>query len=158
MFEVLEHVEQPMAMIKGATGLLEPGGILYLTTPNYNSLERLCLGSKWHVFRPEHITYFSTHGLTCLVRKLEPRLQLVSVESNNISPRLVERAIELINGPFHMPRLESRQSIVRNCDSLFDFRSLYEASELSRKCKRAINQVLSALGMGSTAIITAIKS
>ena len=34
MFEVLEHVEQLIAIIKRAKDLLEPGGILYLTTPN----------------------------------------------------------------------------------------------------------------------------
>jgi len=158
MFEVLEHVDHPMSMIRRATDLLEPGGILYLTTPNYSSLDRLCLGSNWHVFHPEHITYFSTHGMASLMRKLELRLQLVSVESNNISPQLVERCFGLINGLIQGRKLEKRQSNFRDSDSNFDLRSLSEGTELSRQCKRAINQLLSALGMGSTTIITAKKS
>ena len=158
MFEVLEHVDRPITMIQRATDLLEPGGILYLTTPNYNSLDRLCLGSKWHVFHPEHITYFSTHGLAFLIRKLEPRLQLVSVESNNISPQFVERTIELIKGLFQGRMNEKSKSYVRESESAFDLRSLSEGTELSRQGKRVINQILSALGMGSTTIITAKKS
>ena len=158
MFEVLEHVDRPITMIQRATDLLEPEGILYLTTPNYNSLDRLCLGYKWHVFHPEHITYFSTHGLSYTLRKLEPRLQLVSVESHNISPQLVERTIELIKGLFQGRMNGKSKSYVRESESAFDLRSLSEGTELSRQGKRVINQILSVLGMGSTTIITAKKS
>lgn len=157
MFEVLEHVDHPMSMIKRVTDLLEPGGILYLTTPNYNSLDRLALGQDWHVFHPEHITYFSTHGLAFLMRKLEPRLQLVSVESNNISPQLLKPSLDLIKGLFEGRKLENRQSSGLASDSTLDLRTLSEGSILSRQGKRVINKVLSALGMGSTTIITARK-
>ena len=158
MFEVLEHVDQPMSMIKRVTDLLEPGGILYLTTPNYNSLDRLGLGPNWHVFHPEHITYFSTHGLALLVRKLEPRLQLVSVESNNISPQLLKSSLDLIKGLFEGHKLEKRQSNGRDSELSLDLRSLSEGTILSRQVKRVVNKVLSVLGMGSTTIITAKKT
>lgn len=68
MFEVLEHVDQPMAMNKRATDLLEPGGILYLATPSYNSFDRFLLGAQYDIFHPDHITYFSTRGLARLIR------------------------------------------------------------------------------------------
>ena len=90
MFEVLEHVDNPILMIQRATDLLSPGGVIYLTTPNYFSIDRLILGSKWNVFHPEHVVYFSTKGLVRLVAQHEPRLQLMSVESNNISPQLFD--------------------------------------------------------------------
>ena len=157
MFEVLEHVDHPMSMIKRVTDLLEPGGILYLNTPNYNSLDRLVLGPNWHVFHPEHITYFSTHGLALLMRKLEPRLQLVSVESNNISPQLLKSSLDLIKGLFEGRKLEKCQSNRRDSDSTLDLRSLSEGTRLTRQGKRVINKVLSVLGMGSTTIITARK-
>ncbi|MCX5937599.1 MAG: hypothetical protein NTW02_05195, partial [Cyanobium sp. LacPavin_0920_WC12_MAG_62_9] len=134
-----------------------PGGILYLTTPNYNSLDRLVLGQNWSVFHPEHITYFSTHGLALLMRKLEPRLQLVSVESNNISPQLLKPSLDLIKGLVEGRNLEKLQSHGRDSDSTLDLRSLSERTSLSRQGKRAINKVLSALGIGSTTIIMARK-
>jgi 2-polyprenyl-3-methyl-5-hydroxy-6-metoxy-1,4-benzoquinol methylase len=157
MFEVLEHVDKPAAMIKRATDLLEPGGLLYLTTPNFNSLDRLGLGSRWHVFHPEHITYFSTRGLTQLIRSQEPRLQLVSVESNNVSPQLVGRAFELINGLFESRELKNRELNGQIRRSTLDLRSLSEGTRFTRAAKRVINQALSLLGMGATTIITAKK-
>jgi len=157
MFEVLEHVDRPISMIKRVTDLLQSGGILYLTTPNYNSLCRLALGRNWHVFHPELITYFTTHGLALLVRKLEPRLRLVSVESNNISSQLLKPSLDLIRGLFEGRKLEKHQPHGRDSDSSFDLRSLSESSRLSRQGKRVINKVLSALGMGETTIIMARK-
>ena len=43
MFEVLEHVDNPLSFIKRAADLLAPNGLLYLTTPNYSSLDRFFL-------------------------------------------------------------------------------------------------------------------
>lgn len=157
MFEVLEHVDHPVAMIKRAADLLEPGGILYITTPNYNSLDRLVLGALWHVFHPEHITYFSTRGLARLVRSCEPRLQLVSVKSNNLSTQLVERVLHLIKAMFQGFMFQARQSTERESAPTLDLRSFSEGSRLSRQGKRVINQLFSALGMGSTTIIAARK-
>ena len=85
-------------------------------------------------------------------------MQLVSVESNNISPQLVERTIELIKGLFQVRMNGKSKSYAREFESAFDLRSLSEGTELSRQGKRVINQILSALGMGSTTIITAKKS
>ncbi len=157
MFEVLEHVDQPMAMINRATDLLEPGGILYLTTPNYNSLDRLVLGAQWEVFHPEHITYFSTRGLVHLIQRLEPRLQVVSFESNNVSPQLISRAIDLLKCLRLGRKTNVSQLAIGETDSHLDLRALSESSRYSRVLKNAINQVLSAFGLGSTTIITAKK-
>lgn len=157
MFEVLEHVDQPMVMIKRVTDLLELGGILYLTTPNYNSLDRLVLGEQWDVFHPEHITYFSTRGLVRLIQRLEPRLQIVSVESNNVSPQLVGRALSLLNELCLVRMTEGRQLTSRETDTSFDMRHFSEASRYSRGFKQVINKVLSVFGLGSTTIVTAKK-
>jgi len=157
MFEVLEHVDRPAAMINRATDLLEPGGLLYLTTPNYNSFDRLGLGSRWHVFHPEHVTYFTTRGLTQLIRSREPRLQLVSVESNNISPQSVGLVFEFANGLFGCRENKDRQMHGQISRSTLDLRSLSEGTRLTRAAKRVINQILTLLGMGSTTIITAKK-
>lgn len=157
MFEVLEHVDQPVAMINRATDLLEPGGVLYLTTPNYNSLDRLGLGSRWDVFHPEHITYFSTRGLAQLIRRRDSRLRLVSVESNNVSSQLIGRVFELMNGLLGHSRLKDCHLNSEVSCSPLDLRSLSEGTRLTRAAKRCINQALSALGMGSTTIITAKK-
>ena len=158
MFEVLEHVDQPMAMIKRATDLLEPGGILYLTTPNYNSFDRFLLGAQWDIFHPEHITYFSTRGLARLIRLLEPRLRLVSVKSNNISPQLVCGVIDFLKNLHLGHKKEILELSIAESGLPIDLRKLSESSRYSRMLKKTINQALSALGMGATTIITAKKA
>lgn len=157
MFEVIEHVEDPVAMIQRATDLLAPGGILYLTTPNYFSLDRLFLGSKWNVFHPEHIIYFSTNGLVNLIRQCEPRLQLLSVESKNISPQLFDLLRSFLSLSFLTRRDTMSTSIVSERVSVVDIRTISEGSPFFRGLKRIINLVLTTLGMGSTTILTARK-
>ncbi|MEO0531870.1 MAG: methyltransferase domain-containing protein [Planctomycetota bacterium] len=61
--EVIEHLENPRAMMRQLFGLLKPGGKLVLTTPNqesYRSLLSLVLSGHYAAFRgasyPAHIT------------------------------------------------------------------------------------------------------
>ena len=157
MFEVIEHVDQPVLMIQRVTDLLAPGGILYLTTPNYFSLDRLLLGSKWNVFHPEHILYFSTKGLVRLVAQYEPRLQLMSVESRNISPQLFGFLSHFSVLPFFKRRDNHFSGHAGEQVSAVDIRMISESSSFSRILKRIINFVLTFLGIGSTTILIARK-
>ncbi|WP_413328283.1 class I SAM-dependent methyltransferase [Synechococcus sp. MIT S9508] len=157
MFEVIEHVENPVAMIQRATDLLAPGGVLYLTTPNYDSLDRLCLGEKWNVFHPEHIIYFSTRGLARLVRQHEPRLRLIAVESNNISPQLFGFVRSLFRLPYLGKRNLKSSGYIDDHVVAPDLRTISEGTSLLRSLKRLINLTLTIMGMGSTTILIAHK-
>src|SRR6185436_15667294 len=42
--EVLEHINNPREEIAKFRELLRPGGAVYLTTPNFNSVSKLMLG------------------------------------------------------------------------------------------------------------------
>lgn len=66
MIELLEHVPEPGRFLARAGQLLAPGGILYLTTPNFGSLSRRVLGGDWPVIHPEHLSYFQTGTLRAL--------------------------------------------------------------------------------------------
>lgn len=63
--EILEHVENPFAFVRGAANILEDGGLLFLTTPNVEALSsrliflytgRLQHFGAWETVRPAHIT------------------------------------------------------------------------------------------------------
>lgn len=59
-FEVLEHIYNPREEIQNFHKLLRSGGIVYLTTPNFNSLSRVLLKEKWDVLDyPEHLCYYT---------------------------------------------------------------------------------------------------
>ena len=73
MYNVLEHVPTPRALLGAASGLLEPGGVLCVTVPNdYNPLQQILrdrMGFEpWWVVPPHHINYFSHASLQGLVR------------------------------------------------------------------------------------------
>lgn len=59
LFEVLEHLSDPCKLLACAHELLTPGGLLYLTTPNFDSLPRWLLGGDWRIITPEHLCLFT---------------------------------------------------------------------------------------------------
>ncbi|MDQ3070671.1 MAG: class I SAM-dependent methyltransferase [Acidobacteriota bacterium] len=64
LFEVIEHVTQPMPILRKVHDLLEPGGMIFLYTPNFHSAERLMLGNAAHyIWGANHLTYFTADSL-----------------------------------------------------------------------------------------------
>lgn len=58
--QVLEHEIGPDRMLECIHGLLNPGGELWISTPNYRSIQRSIFGRRWinwHV--PFHIAYYT---------------------------------------------------------------------------------------------------
>jgi SAM-dependent methyltransferase len=67
---VWEHVRRPDLFARNALSLVKPGGVLYMTTPNYGSFARRILGSAWPYFFPgEHLCMPTLTGAKlCLER------------------------------------------------------------------------------------------
>lgn len=71
MLEVLEHLFEPQQELESVRSVLQPGGLLLITTPNFNALSRLALGNDWAVLSPEeHVYYFTEGTLTTLLRRV----------------------------------------------------------------------------------------
>lgn len=64
MWDVIEHVEFPVAALTEATRLLKPGGILVLETGNYMCAERVLQGESHWIYQLDHRWYFSPASLT----------------------------------------------------------------------------------------------
>jgi SAM-dependent methyltransferase len=64
MWDVLEHVQDPVAFLELARSLLTPAGQLFVRTPNLAALEREVFGAEYHSFKAEHLWYFGPRGLT----------------------------------------------------------------------------------------------
>jgi SAM-dependent methyltransferase len=68
MFEVIEHLLDPRVVLRRVRSVLRPGGLVVLSTPNFNSLSRRALGSGWAVLSPaEHVYYFTKGSLRQLL-------------------------------------------------------------------------------------------
>jgi 2-polyprenyl-3-methyl-5-hydroxy-6-metoxy-1,4-benzoquinol methylase len=60
LFDVLEHLLDPVRTLHACTRLLRPGGILFLYVPNYDSASRLLMGKDAHFIWPtHHLNYYT---------------------------------------------------------------------------------------------------
>jgi 2-polyprenyl-3-methyl-5-hydroxy-6-metoxy-1,4-benzoquinol methylase len=75
--DVIEHFADPRAALVRVQALLRPGGLLYLVTPNIESLSARLLQGRWWGLRPAHIFYFSPATLTALLRETGFEVELI---------------------------------------------------------------------------------
>jgi 2-polyprenyl-3-methyl-5-hydroxy-6-metoxy-1,4-benzoquinol methylase len=60
LFDVLEHLIEPAAVLRSCARLLRPGGIVFLYVPNYDSASRLLMGKDAHFIWPtHHLNYYT---------------------------------------------------------------------------------------------------
>jgi len=71
MSQLIEHVYDPCAVIKSVRTLLNPGGILVIETPNWDSLDfRLFKKRYWGGYHyPRHFNIFSHASLKAMVQQ-----------------------------------------------------------------------------------------
>lgn len=64
LWDVIEHLEDPLRALQRLRELLRPGGFLFLSTPDSGSPVARLLGRQWHYLDPlQHITVFSRRNL-----------------------------------------------------------------------------------------------
>lgn len=67
---VIEHVHNPLALLKSCHRLLKPGGSLWLETPNIDGIGHSTYGRYWRGLEPpRHLTLFTWEGMDDLLVK-----------------------------------------------------------------------------------------
>jgi 2-polyprenyl-3-methyl-5-hydroxy-6-metoxy-1,4-benzoquinol methylase len=138
-FEVFEHVRDPMHEGAIVAHVIRAGGLLYCTTPNFNSISRRMLGARWSLIEyPEHLWYFTSRTL----RAWLGRLGFVpeEVTSSGISVLQLRGAAPFPSGSVPAPSAAYDEEL----------RSAIERSRVLRTAKAAVNGGLSMLGAGDT--------
>jgi 2-polyprenyl-3-methyl-5-hydroxy-6-metoxy-1,4-benzoquinol methylase len=68
MWQSLEHVHQPLEVLRAAFRLLTPGGKLLVTVPNFAGLGAQWFGPSWYgLDAPRHLSHFSPETLYRMV-------------------------------------------------------------------------------------------
>lgn len=63
MFDVIEHLEKPRAVVTMLKEFLAEDGILVIRTPNLAAQEAEILGDYYYSFKLDHVRYFSANSL-----------------------------------------------------------------------------------------------
>jgi 2-polyprenyl-3-methyl-5-hydroxy-6-metoxy-1,4-benzoquinol methylase len=137
-FEVIEHINDPRDEIQRFNRVLRSGGLVYVTTPNFNSLLRYRLKSAYNVIcYPEHLSYYTPKTIKKLFRSFG--YEVIRVETTGIS----------------LSRLKSSKNNTNDTaiskDSTDEkLRLAFENSYWKLKIKKIINWGLTLFGVGDS--------
>jgi 2-polyprenyl-3-methyl-5-hydroxy-6-metoxy-1,4-benzoquinol methylase len=83
LWEVIEHLPNPLDTLHQLRDHLRPGGVLTLSTPNTGHWQALCAKEQWVGYQPpSHLQYFTRKTLADTLR----RAGFESVEVNGTAP------------------------------------------------------------------------
>jgi 2-polyprenyl-3-methyl-5-hydroxy-6-metoxy-1,4-benzoquinol methylase len=69
MVDVIEHVPDPLGLLREAGRVMSSQGVGVVVTPDVGSIAARMLGSKWWHYRTAHIGYFNQQTLTLALSK-----------------------------------------------------------------------------------------
>jgi 2-polyprenyl-3-methyl-5-hydroxy-6-metoxy-1,4-benzoquinol methylase len=85
MFDVLEHIPDPLKTLRKIHGLLEEDGLIYIYVPNWNSASRLLMGEGAHFIWPtHHLTYFTPITLSKALRSIGFKIEKIETQGLDV--------------------------------------------------------------------------
>lgn len=147
---VLEHIPDPIVILRNAIGLLDKGGVLCVGVPNdFSPLQIAARGAMntgdWWVAPPHHLNYFDFDSLSGLLT----RLGLKTVERTTSFPM---EAFLMMGENY--PSDPALGRACHNKRKRFDF--AFEAAGL-KETRRDFYRALARLGIGREAVVIAVK-
>ena len=135
-FEVIEHINNPIDEISKMKMILRDEGIIYVTTPNFNSLLRYKLKSNYNVITfPEHLSYYTPKTLARLF--ITNSFKKVKIQTTGISITRLRTSKGISN----------QEIISASSDDEF-IRNTLESRYIFRLVKSIINHLLTFFGIG----------
>jgi 2-polyprenyl-3-methyl-5-hydroxy-6-metoxy-1,4-benzoquinol methylase len=89
LFDVLEHLLDPVRTLRACERLLKPAGIVFLYVPNYDSASRLLMGRDAHFIWPtHHLNYYTPITISDLMEREGLATEYVATEGLDIADYL----------------------------------------------------------------------
>lgn len=116
LFHVIEHVPSPATLCRQVLRILRPGGLIFVETPNIDSLWFRILGARWRQFIPDHYWFFSPATLAGLLVRVgftDARVERVGKAASlrlllNRLERIAGRPLPVAATMLRLLRLDSR--------------------------------------------------
>jgi 2-polyprenyl-3-methyl-5-hydroxy-6-metoxy-1,4-benzoquinol methylase len=152
MFDVIEHLEEPIEALRICYRILKPGGALALSTPNLRGLGCRLLGAKaFAVWPDEHIIYF---GPASMKRALQlADFTDIEIASREIYPENAATIISLLLGKNggHTGVLNAADPGVRSVKKLF------RHNRILKGLRKALNGFFGVVPLGDELLAFALK-
>ena len=137
-FEVIEHINNPIPELTNFHKLLRKGGLVYLTTPNFNSILRYRLKSDYNVIcYPEHLSYYTPKTLKNAF--LNTGFQMKKIETTGFSLTRLKTS-----------KGSSNEAFISKSSTDEKIRGTIEANKMLQVIKKLINKLLSIIGKGDS--------
>lgn len=135
-FEVIEHINNPQEELAHFYEILRKGGLVYCTTPNFNSLLRYRLKEKYNVLcYPEHLSYYTPKTLKYVFEKEGFRTK--SIKATGISLTRLKTS-----------KSTSNQELISKTSDDEVIRNRFENNVILKILKKSINCFLTVFGVG----------
>lgn len=136
--EVLEHINNPNEELTNFRSILRKGGLVYVTTPNFNSVLRHYLKAKYNIIKyPEHLTYYTP---ATLKKVFEINgFKKIKIETTGLSSTRLKTS-----------KGKSTQRIISPVSDDEKIRNSIEDKIHMRLLKRTVNSLLTVIGSGDS--------
>jgi 2-polyprenyl-3-methyl-5-hydroxy-6-metoxy-1,4-benzoquinol methylase len=154
--EAIEHINDPLDFLLHANNLLKEGGMIYMTTPCFSSLERRIMRENWGMIDPpEHLSYFTKSSLDAAMQLTG--YQKVYSRSLNIS---ILRLIQFINAQKTIKASKDTNTNVSNINAQEysdKAQAMVNNNRILNLLKKTINYILNMTGLGSSLQVLYVK-
>lgn len=94
--EVIEHINNPIEEMQHFHRLLRKGGLVYITTPNFNAIERFLLKGDYNIIEyPEHLCYYTPKTIDLLLSQCG--LKKLKITTTGISIAQIKKSLKSEN-------------------------------------------------------------
>lgn len=156
--EVIEHVTNPKEVLKEIARILNPKGILWMTTPHSSGLAGKLLGSKWSVVAPpEHLNLFSIKSLRMCLE--EAGFKNCRIVSNGFNPFEFYQALKEVSDlsaekPLSTANKEEKEKIAKmefnRGEQKYQLNRWFVGGESKQRIKNLLNFIINKTNSGDT--------
>ncbi len=142
--EVIEHINNPVEEMQQFYRLLRKGGLVYITTPNFNAIERFLLKGDYAIIEyPEHLSYYTPKTIDLLLT--QTGFKKLKVITTGISIARIKRSLNQKNNA-SAEQVSSDEALREQLETGY-----------KRHLKSFVNGLLNLFGIGNSLKVWYVK-